>query len=101
MAGKGSPKGVKQGGRKKGVPNKATRALRDAAASTGLLPHELLLAVARGEIIDGVVPSFDQRLTAMKDAAPYYAPKLAAVAHDGDGKGGPIKLAIGWMASDA
>ena len=93
--------GKKTGGRKKGSVNKAPRERAERAAKAGLLPHELLLAVARGEIIDGVVPSFDQRLTAMKDAAPYYAPKLAAVAHDGDGKGGPIKLAIGWMASDA
>lgn len=29
MAGKGSPKGVKQGGRKKGTPNKVTKALKD------------------------------------------------------------------------
>lgn len=31
MAGKGSPKGVRQGGREKGTPNKATRELRLAA----------------------------------------------------------------------
>ena len=29
MAGKGSPKGVKQGGRKKGTPNKINAALKD------------------------------------------------------------------------
>lgn len=29
MAGKGSPKGVKQGGRKKGTPNKVSAALKD------------------------------------------------------------------------
>jgi len=29
MAGKGSPKGVKQGGRKKGTPNKLTKTLKD------------------------------------------------------------------------
>jgi hypothetical protein len=29
MAGKGSPKGVKQGGRKKGTPNRLTKELKD------------------------------------------------------------------------
>lgn len=29
MAGKGSPKGVKQGGRKRGTPNKLTKELKD------------------------------------------------------------------------
>lgn len=43
-----------------------------------MLPHEFLAAVARGEMIDGHLPSFDERLDAAKAAAPFYAPKLAA-----------------------
>ena len=31
MAGKGSPKGVKQGGRKKGTPNKSTAKIKELA----------------------------------------------------------------------
>ena len=31
MAGKGSPKGVKQGGRKKGTPNKSTAEIKELA----------------------------------------------------------------------
>jgi hypothetical protein len=100
MAGKGSPKGVRQGGRKKGVPNKATRALREVAASTGLLPHEFLLAVCRGEVFDGHVPSFDERLDAAGKAAPYYAPKLANVEHTGK-DGGAIVTRVEVVIVDA
>lgn len=51
-------------------------------------PHEILLAIARGEAIDGHVPTLDERMTAARIAAPYYAPRLASVTHDaaGDGK---------------
>ena len=44
-----------------------------------MLPHEFLLAVCRGEMVGGVTPSFEQRLDAAKAAAPFFAPKLAAV----------------------
>lgn len=52
---------------------------REEAAKAGMLPHELLLAISRGEVIDGYVPSFAERVDAAKAAAPFYAPKLAAV----------------------
>lgn len=58
-----------------------TRETADRAAAAGEMPHEFLL---RGEAVDGTVPTFAERLDAAKAAAPYFAPKLAAVAlaHD-------------------
>jgi hypothetical protein len=47
------------------------------AESKGMLPHELLAAVARGDEIDGVTPTLEMRLDAAKAAAPYYAPRLS------------------------
>ena len=49
------------------------------AKSTGELPHEFLLRVVRGECIDGLVPTLEQRISAAVSAAPYFAPKLAAI----------------------
>ena len=62
----------------------------DEAKKSGLLPHEWLLQVARGEpvlhhVINAkgkyeetlVYPPMDMRIDAAKAAAPYYAPKLA------------------------
>lgn len=76
-------------GRPKGATNKASRETRERAAASGLLPHEFLLAVTRGEAVDGYVPSFAERLEAAKAAAPFYAPKLSAVEADLN-HGGPL-----------
>jgi hypothetical protein len=62
----------------------------------GSCPHEILLQIARGqpvtvyhgEVVDGklklteqlIVPDFDAILDAAKAAAPFYAPKLQAIA---------------------
>lgn len=79
-------------GRPRGAVNKMTRATREAAAATGKLPHELLLAVARGEKVPGFGrPTRDERLRAMRDAAPYYAPRLAAVVAKINAPGNPWK----------
>jgi len=58
-----------------------TAKAREAAAATGDLPHELLLMVARGQPLPGErsKPTRAERIDAMKAAAPYYAPRLAAV----------------------
>jgi len=48
---------------------------RDQADSSTLMPHEVLLAVARGEVIADHVPTFEERVEAAKAAAPYFAPK--------------------------
>lgn len=68
-------------GRKAGGVNKLSQKAREAAAATGKLPHELLLMVARGQPLPGErgKPTRAERIDAMKAAAPYYAPRLAAV----------------------
>ncbi len=87
------------GGRPKGAKSSISHESRLAAQATGLLPHEWLLKVSRGEGIEhkrreiihninGVVISdkvvteiiyadFETRVDAAKAAAPFYAPKLA------------------------
>ena len=45
------------------------------AAPCTLLPHEILLMIARGETIGGHVPSFAERVDAAKQILPYYVPK--------------------------
>ena len=86
-------------GRKKGTLAKVTAKAREAAAETGLLPHEWLLKVSRGEpieqkrwvtkydkngkevsrelVTEEVYADFPTRLDAAKAASPFYAPKLA------------------------
>lgn len=67
--------------------------IRERAALTGMLPHEILLTLARGEPINQrilnpetgevrVLPHYPDVPTMVKAAgmaAPYYAPKLSAV----------------------
>jgi hypothetical protein len=74
-------------GRPKGSPNKRTKEQREkmleVARQTGLLPHEILLAVAQGRsnAVFGRLTR-EARLDlvdAAAKAAPYYAPRLAAV----------------------
>lgn len=86
-------------GRPKGAVAKVTAKAREAAMETGLLPHEWLLKVSRGEgiehkrwkiiydkngneksrelITEEVYADFPTRLDAAKAAAPFYAPRLA------------------------
>lgn len=71
--------GIKTGGRKKGVPNKATAAKAAAIAASGLTPLDYLLDVMRNS--DDAL----QRLDAAKAAAPYVHPKLASIDHKVDG----------------
>jgi hypothetical protein len=66
-------------GRKPGIPNKARTEVLEKARATGLLPHELLLAVSQGQEILGHVPTFEEMVSAAEKAAPYYAPRLASV----------------------
>jgi formylmethanofuran dehydrogenase subunit B len=72
-------KGVKTGGRRKGVPNKATAAKAAAIAASGLTPLDFMLGVMRDECQELGV-----RLDAAKAAAQYVHPKLQPV----DGKTG-------------
>ena len=87
-------------GRPKGAICKVTAGAARAAAETGLLPHEWLLKVSRGEgiehtrwnitkdedgneialelIAEVVYADFPMRIDAAKHAAPFYAAKLTA-----------------------
>lgn len=90
-------------GKKPGKINKLSQKAREEAARTGILPHEWLLKVSRGEAIsqmrlkityhlsgpkkgeekdrewieETVFADFPTRIEAAKAAAPFYAPKLA------------------------
>lgn len=86
-------------GRPKGSHAKITLEAKQAAMETGLLPHEWLLKVSRGEgilhkrwivkhdktgkeisreLVEEVVyTDFDTRIEAAKAASNFYAPKLA------------------------
>jgi hypothetical protein len=96
MAGGGRQPGA---GRPKGALSKVTAKAKQAAMETGLLPHEWLLLVSRGEGIkhkrwvvkydakgneksrelveEEVYADFPTRIDAAKAASPFYAPKLA------------------------
>lgn len=87
-------------GRPKGKVSRFSQTLVEGAKATGLLPHEILLSVARGhpieqkrwaitydkngkektrELITEVIyPAPELRVECAKAAAPYYAPRLAA-----------------------
>lgn len=87
-------------GRKIGSKNLITkRAIKQSTEDGGILPHEWLLKVVRGEpveqrrwsikydefdneisrelITEMIYPTFDHRVDAAKAAAPFYAPRLA------------------------
>lgn len=82
------------GGRPKGAVSRMAKEAREQARLTGMLPHEILLSMARGEpqeraVIDPAtgkqtgrtwqVPDLEQSKDAAKAAAPYYAPKISTV----------------------
>jgi hypothetical protein len=92
---RGSKPGERRGGRVAGTPNKKSAAIIAAAKASGLLPHEFLLAVSRGEAVGDHFPTFEERLDAAKAAAPYYAPKLSTIDASLTGRdGGPIQHSI-------
>lgn len=102
-------------GRPKGSMDKVKVQAAKALASTGLLPHEWLAKVARGEGIEHtyykveydkngneksrkivtelVFPDFTTRMDAGKAAAPYYAPKLALQQVNVNNTGDPSLIA--------
>lgn len=89
-------------GRPKGASQKVSTIARKQAAAEGLLPHEWLLKISRGEPVKqrvqvGVVergakkgepvyrevdvyPDFNTRIDAAKSAAPFYAPRYTTTA---------------------
>jgi hypothetical protein len=69
------PRGLpKTGGRQKGIANKRTREIADAAVAQGITPLEYMLAVLRDETADP-----ERRDEMAKAAAPYIHPRLASV----------------------
>ncbi len=82
-----------KGGRPPGAMSKIAKEAREKALATGLLPHEILLSMARGEPQIEHTPhpvtgkltqryvgmDIEQRKDAAKAAAPYYAPKISTV----------------------
>jgi len=68
-----------KGGRPKGTTKAARDKDRRRAALSGDLPHQFLLRIMRGEVINGIKPDLPMRIDCAKAAAPYYAPKLAQV----------------------
>ena len=68
------PRGLpKTGGRQKGVANKRTREIADAAVREGLTPLEYMLAVLRDESVEP-----DRRDRTAAAAAPYIHPRLSS-----------------------
>ena len=69
------PRGLpKTGGRQKGIANKRTRDIADAAMAQGLTPLEYMLAVLRDETVEP-----ERRDEMANAAAPYLHPRLAAI----------------------
>lgn len=80
-------------GRPPGAANRLALEARARARETGELPHEFLLRVMRGEIIEGQVwdtvrqcavvvyesADLQTRIDAAKACAPYFAPKMSSV----------------------
>jgi hypothetical protein len=92
--------GARRGaGRPKGAVTRVSLIARAEAKALGLLPHEWLLKIARGEpveqtywkdvldsrgnfkckelVTEDIYPTIDMRADCAKAAAPYYAPRLA------------------------
>lgn len=85
----------KKGGRKAGVPNKATISAKLLAEKMGVDPFEILLHIANGNYIalgfketEACRLTLDHRLLAAKEAVKYLRPQLRAIEHSGniDGK---------------
>lgn len=84
---------IRRRGRPEGSTNRYTREAIEKAQATGLLPHEILLDMARGnpqqeisidpitgkQVVKLVALDIEQRKDAAKAAAPYYAPKISTV----------------------
>lgn len=83
--------GIKTGGRKKGVRNKATVEQAASIAASGLTPLEYMLQVLRN-----ADAPLETRLDAAGKAAPYVHPKLAQIEHRGD-SANPVAVMFQWL----
>lgn len=88
--------------------------IRRLARQSGELPHEFLLRVSRGEVIDiqkrdpddptlfyteQVVPDLAMRIDAAKASAPYFAPKLSIQQVDVSGMSELQDLSVDELSS--
>lgn len=76
-------------GRPKGSKNKKDLERVQQAAALGMLPHEFLAAVARGDTFDGYQPTFDERIRCAESAAKFYAAAKKEISGPG---GGPVAV---------
>ena len=119
LKGKGGP--GRGGGRKPGSVNKLAKESIIAAKATGILPHEWLLNIVRGEpveqkrwkierdengkeisrelVVEIVYPDFPVRMDAAKAASPYYAPRLATQTVSVQGGNEAVAEALKLMAT--
>lgn len=88
MAGKGSPPGVRLGGRQKGSLNHATLARQSAVLASGLSPLDYLCGVFRDESEPTSI-----RVDAAKAVCAYVYPKLQALDVNATG-GQPLNVTI-------
>jgi hypothetical protein len=106
--------GKNKGGRPRGSLSRIAEEAREKAKATGLLPHEFLLSVARGEAIyTNVVQAngdvlkqlevygLPVRIDAAKAAAPYYAPKISTVEVISGVPDNELDLIIASLAAEA
>lgn len=110
-----------KGGRPAGSVNKLAKDSIKAAKETGVLPHEWLLGIARGEPVEQkfwkikydkqtgeevsrellkelIYPEFPVRMDAAKAAAPFYAPRLATQTVSVQGGNEAVAEALKMMA---
>ena len=119
MAGGGGPR--KGAGRPVGAVNRVAKEAIAAAKAEGILPHEWLLNVVRGEPVEQkrwkierdehgkeisrelvtelVYPDFPVRMDAAKAASPYYAPRLATQTVSVQGGNEAVAEALKLMAT--
>lgn len=77
---KGGRGGRREGaGRPMGAVGRISAEAISKAKITGELPHEFLLRVSQSDTVDGHDISLEQRVYAAIAAAPYFAPRLAAI----------------------
>ena len=119
MAGGGGPR--KGAGRPVGAVNRVAKEAIAAAKAEGILPHEWLLNIVRGEpvqqkrwkieldehgkeisrelVTELVYPDFPVRMDAAKAASPYYAPRLATQTVSVQGGNEAVAEALKLMAT--
>lgn len=93
-------KGVKTGGRTPGVPNRATKEVREAIAlfaqNNASKFAQWIEQTALGDPENGVKPQPDKAADLYLKAIEYHIPKLARQEHVGE-DGGPVKHVFEWQ----